>query len=194
MRVKWSAAQKLLHDDTHRFQYLKKGRRFGATTFKAQQLSLKAFEGGKFLWVETNHRNIIRYVERMFLPFLKQFPKGTCKWNKQDKVLRIGGGLIDFGSAEAPEAMEGEGYDEIFLNEAGIILDGDQGTYLYFNVLLPMLADSAGSRLSAYGVPKGENLFADLLDDAEKDPNSIVFQFTGFDNPFIDHDLSLIHI
>jgi hypothetical protein len=51
-------------------------------------------------------------------------PKQYWSWNAMKLCLsfsaEVGGGWIDFGSAQHPELMEGFGYRRIGLNEAGL--------------------------------------------------------------------------
>lgn len=145
-----------------------------------------------FLWGDTIATNIDKYVERYFLPVLKQLPPQVWKWHKQDRVMRIGRVTADFRSADRPENWEGFGYHLIFLNEAGIILEND---YLYTNAVLPMLIDFPNSKVIAAGAPKGKrhkkgvHRFYQLSLDAQKDTvNYRQLSFTGYDNPFIARD------
>lgn len=145
-----------------------------------------------FLWGDTIAANIDKYVERYFLPVLKQLPTSLWKWHKQDRVMKIGRAIIDFRSADRPENWEGFGYHLIFLNEAGIILEND---YLYTNAVLPMLIDFPNAKIIAAGAPKGKrhkkgvHRFYQLSLDANKDlVNYRQLSFTGYDNPFIARD------
>lgn len=169
-----------------------KGRRFGAT-----QGGMFAFiewlcDGiSPLLWVDTINGNIERYVERYAFPVLKQLPDDKWSWDKQKKILKVFGGLIDFRSADAPESIEGFGYKKIMLNESGIILKDD---YLYSNTILPMLLDYPDSQLFAIGVPKGKmnddgskHKFYDLYERAENgDKGYKLLRYTSFDNPLLD--------
>lgn len=142
------------------------------------------------LWVDTINGNIDRYYERYFLPALMQVKKKYWDWNQQKRLLKINGSLIDFRSADAPEAIEGFGYKKIFLNEAGIILKDD---YLYSHAILPMLLDFPDSQLIAGGVPKGihkkngsKHKFFELFERAtNEEPGFRTLHYTSYDNPLI---------
>src|SRR5699024_1113346 len=77
------------------------------------------------------------------------------------------------------------------VNEACIILKID---YLYTNALLPKLMDSRGSKLFTIGTPKGketkegkEHRYFSLYKRAKaKDPAFDLFQFSSYDNPFLN--------
>lgn len=169
-----------------RYKIVQKGRRFGLTKGKANNFIQNALEG-KFkagLWVDTINGNIDRYVERLFIPKLRKLPESMWKWKQQQRVLYILDSYIDFRSADKPESIEGFAYDDVFLNEAGIILKSD---YLWDNAIRPMLIDYKCPALVG-GTPKGKNMFYELAMKA-KDPmneNYAHFQVTAFDNPYID--------
>lgn len=135
-----------------RHTIIPKGRRFGATRGAAHACIEWGVEGCQMLWGDTIHGNIIKYVERYFLPAIKS--NGIRhEWKAQDKVLKIMDGYIDFRSADNPANWEGFGYSKVVLNEAGIIL---KDPYLYTNAVRPMMIDPGiRSELYALGVPKG---------------------------------------
>nr|EEP3161715.1 terminase [Campylobacter coli] len=79
-------------------------------------------------------------------------------------------------------------YDLVILNEAGIILKGSKGEYLWYNAIRPMLLDNPKSRAIIGGVPKGKNLFYELCKKELSDKNWKHFQFSSYDNPFLKED------
>jgi len=179
-----------------KFLVVTKGRRFGATRGAAHAFIEWCLEGKKLLWGDTINGNIDRYFERYFAPVMN---KNNIEYNyqRQQRQLNIGSGYIDFRSADKPENWEGFGYDIIFLNEAGIILNNK---YLYSNAVLPMLMDSPQSILIAAGVPKGkfckgaahkeeEHPFYSIYKAAQnKVPRYKLLEFTSYDNPLLSHD------
>jgi len=178
-------------DGPERFKVFRKGRRVGATRSKANDWIAKCMteEEHKFLWVDTVQRNIDRYYERFFWKPLKNIPReaNLWEWNGQRKTLKIRDSIIDFGSAERPENLEGFGYDEVFLNEAGIILMGDSGRKLWEETLRPMLSDREGGALIA-GVPKGirDNYFAKLWTETEGRPDWGHYVMTSYQSPYVN--------
>jgi len=175
-----------------RFKVITKGRRVGFTHHCAIYLIENALEnqgkGFKALWGDTTHENVVRYVERYFMPYLKQIPQEAIEWRflKNEKKLMIGDAVIDFRSADKPQNWEGFGYDLIILNEAGIIL---KNRYLWENAVRPMLLDNPNSRAIIGGVPKGKNLFYELWQKAstgELGDQWAAFSLTTYDNPLID--------
>lgn len=177
--------QELIFQNSARFKIAAKGRRFGLTRGKANNLiagaMLKTYKQG--LWVDTINANIDRYVERYFLPTLKLLPQSSWEWKKQAKTLYIRDSYIDFRSADNPESIEGFGYDDVFLNEAGIILKNE---YLWNNAIRPMLWEYQSPAVIG-GTPKGGGLFKELFDrgNDESQPLYKSFRFSTFDNPYI---------
>jgi len=177
-----------------RFKLVRKGRRVGLTRSKAHhyiECCLDAAKAGgrkKYLWVDTVQRNIDRYYERFFWRALRHIPQSLVpwSWNGQRKTLQIADSLIDFGSAERPENLEGFGYDEMFLNEAGIILRGESGKRLWEESLRPMLADSGGGALIG-GVPKGvrDNYFPELWESSIGRPDWERWILSTYDSPYV---------
>jgi hypothetical protein len=170
-----------------RFKIVAKGRRFGLTKGAANNFIEEAIRGEftQGLWGDVINTNIDRYVERYFLPHLRKIPKTEWRWRQQSKVLEMFDSFIDFRSAERPESWEGFGYDKVFLNEAGIILNND---YLWNNAIKPMLWEYKPKSVIG-GTPKGRNLFYELaLRGQDKEQTDYkFFHFTSFDNPYLDH-------
>lgn len=177
-----------------KYTIIPKGRRFGATRGAAHACIEWAIEGKSILWGDTISSNIRKYVDRYFKTALKKINAANpdsplaWDWNSRDQVLTIGGGFIDFRSADRPENWEGFGYHIIILNEAGIILEDP---YLYTNAVLPMMMDYPESRLFALGVPKGkmakdgeDNVFYQLWKSVEAgDPEYTGHTYSSYDNP-----------
>jgi len=180
--------QEAIFQSQKRFKIVAKGRRFGLTRGAANNFIEEAIRGEfkQGLWGDVINSNIDKYVERYFLPHLKKIPKSQWRWRQQSKVLELFDSFIDFRSAERPEGWEGFGYDKVFLNEAGIILNND---YLWNNAIKPMLWEFQPKSVIG-GTPKGMNLFHELAQRG-KDPNQKDYEFfhyTSFDNPYLDHD------
>jgi len=188
LQIKNFPAQQTVFDSTARYKIVVKGRRFGLTKGAANDFIKcalnKSFKQG--LWIDTVNSNIERYVERYFLPHLKNLPQDLWSWRKQLKILEINGSYIDFRSSDRPENIEGFGYDKLFINEAGIVLKDE---YLWNNAVRPMLWDYAPSSVIG-GTPKGKGVFYQLAEQG-KDPEQSeyeYFHFTSFDNPYLNLD------
>jgi hypothetical protein len=189
LAIKNFPKQQSIFESKAKFKIVVKGRRFGLTKGAANDYIFKAlnktFKRG--IWVDTVIANIDRYVERYFLPHLKNLPESMWRWRKQEKILELNGTYIDFRSADRPENIEGFGYDKLFVNEAGIVLKDE---YLWNSALKPMLWDYKPDAVIG-GTPKGMGVFKQLADRGS-DPSQVdyeLFHFTSFDNPFLDRAL-----
>ena len=184
VKVTYHPAQdRIFFRSATRNKVIVKGRRFGLTRGFAQYAIESMLDGvSPILWVDTVNTNIARYVDRYFIPVLRQIPANVWDWRSSKKELRIGESVCDLRSADIPENIEGFGYKLIILNEAGIILKDE---YLWHNTLRPMMIDF-NSPILAGGTPKGKNLFYRLYNKGladEADWES--FHFTTYDNPFL---------
>ena len=157
VKVTYHPAQdRIFFRSATRNKVIVKGRRFGLTRGFAQYAIESMLDGvSPILWVDTVNTNIARYVDRYFVPVLRQIPANVWDWRSSKKELRIGESVCDLRSADIPENIEGFGYKLIILNEAGIILKDE---YLWHNTLRPMMIDF-NSPILAGGTPKGKNLF-----------------------------------
>jgi predicted phage terminase large subunit-like protein len=129
-----------------------------------------------------------RYIERYWLPTLKKnLKRSKWNWNKTRALMEIKNSVCDFRSAENPQNWEGFGYDNIVLNEAGIILSDD---YLWENVIKPMMIDNPNTQVIAGGTPKGmNNKFYELAQKALTNKTEYWLKtYTTFDNPFLNEN------
>lgn len=182
------AQLKVFDDKNPRFITVAKGRRLGFTRGSAKYVIENLLMGLNVLWVDTVQSNLQNYFELYFMPELKKLPKEFYSWSVQDKKLILNNAVLHMRSAERPENIEGFGYDLVILNEAGIILKGSKGEYLWYNAIRPMLLDNPKSRAIIGGVPKGKNLFYELCKKELSDENWKHFQFSSYDNPFLSKD------
>lgn len=183
------AQREIFFTNKYKYGIYPKGRRLGATQGGAQALLEYANAGKRVLWGDVILANIRRYYERYFYPAIKKAGLET-HFDKQDLVLKVGKGFIDFRSADKPEKWEGFGYDIIFLNEAGIILNNE---YLWYNAVLPMMMDYPDSRLIAAGTPKLTEgmglLFKELWQRVSIGQAGYGGKrFTTYDNPHLSKD------
>jgi len=184
--------QRAIFNNRNTWKLIAKGRRFGLTSGGALYCIESTLSGRKkkVLWVDTINRNLDLYVERYFEPVLKQIPAHLWTWRQVKKEMEIQGpdgrAYIDFRSADSPESAEGYGYDLIFLNEAGIILNDES---LWYNTVSPMTLDYPDCEVIIGGTPKGRNLFFKLAKKAQEDPKWEYFHYTTYRNPYLDEDM-----
>jgi len=181
LKLTYHGGQKSVFSHPARRKVVAKGRRWGFTQGSAQYVIKQMLQGvTPVMWGDTISANITKYLERYFVPVLKQLPSSMWEWKKQEKVLRIGSAVCDFRSADQPENWEGFGYKLLILNEAGIIL---KNPYLWHNAVRPMLMDYPDSEAIIGGTPKGKNLFHEL--HQRREDGWQPFTFSSYDNPFL---------
>ena len=146
----------------HKYGIYNKGRRLGATRGAAEAFIEYGLQGKTTLWLDVVQANIRKYFDEFFLKKLKEaginkaasqdnIQPNEYHFNKQDLTLKFHNGRTDFRSADYPDRIEGFGYDIIFFNEAGLILNDD---YLWKNAVMPMMVDNPNSVAIAAGTPK----------------------------------------
>lgn len=184
---------------------LPKGRRVGFTHGAAKFCIERMLEGAKVLWVDVRQSNLEAYHTLFFEPELKKFKQQYWSHNKSEHFTTLLNGTMKFVSAEKPEGAEGFQYTDIILNEAGIILKGLKGRYLWKNAILPMtLQTRAGIKPRVYfiGTPKGKkskkdekhlsatSLFYELSERGNsrlpQDKRWLTKVFSTYDNPLLD--------
>lgn len=196
MKVKWrlpiTAPQKAVFMQCNaKFRIVQKGGRAGFTFGAALAFVFYALQGKKLaLWGETTRNNALLYWEDYFVPVLEILlgPEGKYwEFSYGRSKARILNMDIHFRFSANPKTWEGQSYDVIFLNEAGIIL---QDPYIWTNAVLKSTVQYKDCVVVAAGVPKGRNMFTELIDLAKKDATGRYahFHFSMFDNPFVEEE------
>ncbi|MDH4120438.1 MAG: hypothetical protein OEV94_01860 [Deltaproteobacteria bacterium] len=181
--------QKQVFDAEERFVVYVKGRRAGGTkgaVFRLVEIAQQEHPGSRHLWVEPVHRNIAKLVSRYFRPLLE----GTdFRWQASQRVLNFpSGSYCDFVSAQRPDLLAGFGYDYIWINEAGIVL---QDPALFWETLFPMGAENQGARWFIIGSPKGPGLFQQMFawGQADSKPDWKSFRHPSHVNTLLSRDM-----
>jgi len=177
---------------TKKFCIYPKGGRAGMTHGAAICISLLMLQSEKpirVLWGDVQSKNTERYFEQFFMPFLKQLPKTHWKYRKGMSRVEIGNSFLDFRFMANPHSWEGQGYELIYINEAGIVL---KNSYIWEQVILKSMLDAGDdARCIISGVPKGTaNHFATLIETAKQkmmagDSDWDFRAITTYDNPTI---------
>jgi len=155
LEIKYHKKQQEIFNDPARYKVIAKGRRFGLTKGLANYVIENMLDDvTPVLWVDTIYGNIERYVDRYFIPILKQIPKNLWRWRSVKNDLKIIDAVCEFRSADSPENIEGFSYKLIVLNEAGIILKNKR---LWEESIAPMVLDYKAKVLIG-GTPKGKKL------------------------------------
>ena len=190
LEITWASDdQREIFSNPVRYNVIRCGRRWGKTKGAFQRLKqICLIPNRQYLWVDTTQANIEKYFNEHLHPDL---PKELYHWNKQQKILKFeGGSVVHFGSAERPENLEGFGYHEIFLNEAGIILKGESGARLWNNTIRPMTIEHEAI-VWFVGTPKGVGMFKEFSERGRSEKKEYSgwrdIHRTTYDNPLI-HD------
>ncbi|MCK9210340.1 MAG: phage terminase large subunit [Ignavibacteriaceae bacterium] len=191
LNIDFHEKQREVFSDKARFKIIAKGRRFGLTKGMAFYAIHKAYEppsDKRILWVDTIYGNINRYYERYFMPVIKE-TKLAYEYKRQDNIFKIKESYIDFRSADRPENIEGQGYNLIIINEAGIILKNRR---LWTETILPMVIDYKAEVIIG-GTPKGKftkknerHLFYELFEKGKQQKNWKSFNYSTYDNVLLD--------
>jgi len=169
-----------------KFRIVAKGGRVGLTLGATLAFIVYAMQGKKkALWGDTTHGNILLYWEDFEKVLKIVFGEQGEEWQiwRERGIARILGMTIHFRYAQNPKNWEGQSYEVIFLNEAGVILDGD---YIWKQVVLKSVMQYPDAFVVAAGVPKGVNQFSKLIEVAKEDTTGRYeyFQFSSYTNPF----------
>lgn len=158
--VPHAGGQSEIMEDTHRFQVVCCGRRFGKTVIGAKKCLLKAREPNKVVWWVAPTYKI---VKRGYAEILRQLPPGmlthtpameTAFDSGRSVKLRFkNGSVIEFYSAERQEGMLGEGVDYVVMDEAAIMPPS-----VWEVTVRPTLMDSEGGALMI-STPRQRNWF-----------------------------------
>ena len=168
-------------ENPEQYTIVRAGRRIGKTynAFIWILLCLLANAGTKGLWVDTAQANLDKYIERYIKKILGKAIWKLCHYDKQKHILTFpNGSILDMGSAERPELLEGFSYDFCVLNEAGIILKKEG---LWERTIKPMTKNAT---VKIIGTPKGKgSKYEELCLRAKEDKKWREFIYTVYDSP-----------
>lgn len=174
--------QRRIHEHRARFRVVACGRRWGKTLCAANELAKRALEqpNGEYAWIAPWYRQA-RIVYRL----MRKVLRATIAY-KSDAELRIefkNGSVLQFYSAENPDAIRGNGFNGVVIDEAGDTLRDES---VWFDVIRPTLSDRGGWAL-VIGTPKGRNLFYRMFSWGEDPeyPDWASFTAPTADNPYI---------
>jgi phage terminase large subunit-like protein len=131
------------------------GRRWGKTVLGLLMVLLAAKAGARVAWVVPTYRNgnpLWRAAEAAVGP-LKVF--GLARTNRNDRLIEFpgSGGFLAVYSADNPDAIRGEWFHLVVLDEAARIAEE-----VWTDVIQPTLADVDGDAV-LISTPKGRNWF-----------------------------------
>ena len=171
-------AQNEVLENNSRFRVMMCGRRFGKSLI-SQTISIEyALYNKKVAYVTPTYQ----LGKIFFKEILNILPQNICKKNEQDLLIEtITGGSIRFFTGENLDAMRGQKFHLVIIDEASFIPNLEGG---WNNSIRPTLTDYKGKAIFL-STPRGKNFFYNLfLRGGTSDWAS--FKFTTYDNPFID--------
>lgn len=181
---KLHAAQQKIVDSRARFKVVAAGRRFGKGDLVIIDEFERASRGQRCRFIAESYQSdgyqsAWRYASEL----AAQVPKIEVHLQKRwFDFSQIGGGWVQFKTAEEPDSLRGEGIDHAAFDESGTIKKLEE---LWEQCVRPSLMDRKGSA-TFIGTPKGFNYFNTLFLMARVNPEWASFQFPTEANPFID--------
>lgn len=175
-------AQKLMLESQARFLVAACGRRFGKTLVALRWAAREAIaHQGMVWWVAPTYATAMR----AFAECIKLLPRKFRKVNKSlRRIELVGGGCIEFHSADNPDALRGEGLVAVVIDEAAYVDD-----YVYHDVIRPMLATTNG-RVFAISSPRAKKGWFYQLhrQGGQEGANTESWQFPTWTNPYVPAD------
>jgi len=171
-----------LLNDTHRYQVVVAGRRFGKSVFARGKVILEAMHNPGLYWIvnPTYRQGKTTHWEQL----KKEVPRDLITYkNESELVIDLkNGSRIEIKGAENKDSLRGIGLKGVVFDETA-----DQNPSTWFEVIRPTLLDSEGWAIFI-GTPRGFNWFYDLylrgIDKSEtQDPQWKSWRFTSYDNP-----------
>lgn len=170
-----------IHASHARFRVICCGRRWGKTTFAANDEMKFALDNAEVLcwWVAPTARQA-KIAYRLMKRALRDI---TERHNDTDMRLELANGsVIECRSCDDPDNLRGEGIHYMVVEEAAMLPDAT-----WYGVLRPMLSDTNGKAVFIF-TPKGYNwchtLYQRGLDPLQPDYES--FSRPTSTNPYID--------
>ena len=187
LKFKLHPKQYEVFTDPARFKVCVAGRRFGKSHLAVAYTLTEALKNelngyplagkGVFYAAPTFDQG-----KRIAWQMMKQWARPVIKRVKEQtgRLELINDRFIEIRGTDRPETMLGVGLSAVVLDEYA-----DMKPMVWEQILRPTLADVKGSALFI-GTPRGKNHFYELWKDHEKDKEWALFQFTSFDNPYLD--------
>jgi predicted phage terminase large subunit-like protein len=179
-------AQMTVFNDRTRFRVLAAGRRFGKTTLAIAEAVCAALNPDNklkqpvFLIAPTQAQAKFLY----WRPLLNKLGSLVTNTNVNEGLIFLNNGVVmGIKGADNPDALRGPGLFFAVLDEYG-----SMKSYVWTDIVRPMLVDSRGRALFIGTPPYERNHFFKLFMDGmegEKRPDIKSFTFESKDNPFL---------
>jgi hypothetical protein len=169
-----------VQQERKRFSLLRCGRRWGKSVYVETSISQSVLDGKQVgLFLPTY--KLLAPSWRRLVRSLKPVTRDISKVER--RIELITGGAIECWSTQDTDCGRGRSYDEVYIDEAGIIRDLGQ---IWNNAIRPTLTDRRGSAMIT-GTPRGRGFFNDLFMRGQgSHPNWRSFQLPTSNNPLID--------
>jgi hypothetical protein len=163
------------------------GRRYGKTVCGGVAVVNAANQGGRVAWVVPEYSNAKPLWEFLIAATTELVKAKLVRIDKNEEHIvefKQSGGFIRIYSADNPNAMRGDNFHLVVVDEAAFI-----SSEIYYNVIQPTVADTDGDVI-LFSTPFGFNYFHTEwiagYREMQKDPNTNVqacFQAPTTDNP-----------
>lgn len=171
--------QYIVHNCLTRFRVLSCGRRWGKTTLGSGECFEVGSMGGKALWLAPTYA-MTQVGWQPIHDHALHIP-GVDISLSEKRVKFPNGGVIEVRSADNPQNLRSNAWDFVVFDEAAYIK-----RETWTEVIRPTLADRHGRALFI-STPRGRNWFWELYQKGmAAEPDWFSFQYTTFDNPYID--------
>ena len=149
---RYHPSQQTVVDRAKRFNVLACGRRFGKTTLFTRRACETAIAGRKYGYFAATYKLLSEVYEEMEY---RLAPIITSKNKTAGRIELVTGGVAEFWTLLDKNAGRSRKYNEVGLDEAGLVKDLEQ---IWNAAIRPTLTDFQGSAWFA-GTPKGRNYF-----------------------------------
>lgn len=171
--------------DTHRFQVLCCGRRWGKTTYAVEKIKGKALKKSRRIaYIAPTFQQARDIAWQMLLKEMKPVIKKVNESRLELEVYNQEGttSIIVLRGWEAIETLRGQFFDFMVIDEVASM----RNFWLHWQeVVRPTLTDRKGQALFI-STPKGFNHFYDLFNTQDEDYKS--FHYSTYDNPHIPRE------
>jgi predicted phage terminase large subunit-like protein len=169
--------------DQSRFKVVAAGRRFGKGILGVAAALRYASEGGKCRWIAPSYASDSFQAGRSAaLELTRQIPGVEFHQQKREfSFAALGGGWLQFRTAEEPDSLRGEGINFVVFDEAAHI---DNLEEMWEQCVRPSLMDFCGDAWFI-STPNGFNYFNELFLKARNSDDWASWQFSTMCNPHI---------
>lgn len=183
---KFHDAQIDIASDEHRYKVVSAGRRFGKGMLGVSAAFRYASRGGKCRWIAPSYSSdSFQSGWRIATQLAGQIPGVEVHLQKrQIDFSKVGGGWLQFKTAEEPDALRGEGIDFVVFDEAAHIPHLEE---MWEQCVRPSLMDRRGDAWFI-STPNGFNYFNTLFLRSRSHEDWASFQFPTSSNPHIASD------